>query len=112
MDENKARKNVSSSTGQKKYKCICSPCVARRLIRSGFRVADIKPNKNEEDRTVFVFENTKAFSVALSEIIENIRIEREDYGEFGGVLLTPWEEAIAEEYNLERFGDPRLFSVL
>lgn len=113
MEENKAEKIIGDSTHQKKYRCICSPCIARRLIRSGFRVVDIKPNKDEKDRTVFIFENTKAFSVVLSEIIEDIRIEsEEDYGEFGGVLLTPWEEVIAEEYNLERFGDPRLFSAL
>ncbi len=46
----------------KTTKCIINPAVARKLLREGNPIIDIKANKNQKDRTVFVFENTEKFS--------------------------------------------------
>ena len=39
-------------------KCIFTPFVARNLLRMGNRIVDIKPDKNNKDKTIFVFEDT------------------------------------------------------
>ena len=42
----------------KKYKSIFTPYVARRLLHMGNPIYDIKPDKNNRDKTIFVFEVT------------------------------------------------------
>ena len=39
-------------------KCIFTPFVARNLLKMGNPIIDIKPDKNNKDKTIFVFENT------------------------------------------------------
>lgn len=46
---------------------IFSPRIARNLIQKGFRVVDIKPDKNIRIKTIFFFENTKELKEYLSE---------------------------------------------
>ena len=41
------------------YKSIFTPYVARRLLRMGNQIVDIKPDKNNKDKTIFVFEATE-----------------------------------------------------
>jgi len=43
----------------KKYILIFKPKLARNLLRNGFNIVDIKADKNNPDRTIFVFERTK-----------------------------------------------------
>lgn len=43
------------------YKEIFTPYVARRLLRMGNPIVDIKPDKNNRDKTIFVFEVTDKF---------------------------------------------------
>ena len=45
----------------KKYKEIFTPYVARRLLRMGNPIYDIKPQKENRDKTIFVFEITEKF---------------------------------------------------
>ncbi len=40
-------------------KCIISPKLARSLIKMGFVVKDIRPNRDIRDATIFLFEDTK-----------------------------------------------------
>ena len=40
-------------------KCIFTPFVARNLLKMGNPIVDIKPDKNNKDKTIFVFENTE-----------------------------------------------------
>ncbi len=40
-------------------KSIFTPYVARRLLRMGNPIIDIKPCKENKDKTIFVFENTE-----------------------------------------------------
>lgn len=43
----------------KQYKEIFTPYVARRLLRMGNPICDIKPAKENKDKTIFVFEITE-----------------------------------------------------
>lgn len=43
----------------KQYKEIFTPYVARRLLRMGNPIYDIKPTKENKDKTIFVFEITE-----------------------------------------------------
>lgn len=45
----------------KKYKEIFTPYVARRLLKMGNPIYDIKPQKENRDKTIFVFEITEKF---------------------------------------------------
>ena len=42
-----------------KCKSIFTPYVARRLLKMGNQIVDIKPDKKNKDRTIFVFEATE-----------------------------------------------------
>jgi hypothetical protein len=48
-------------------KCILTAVMARYLVKQGFRIVDIKPQKENPDRTVFVFENSDELKTAMSE---------------------------------------------
>lgn len=45
----------------KKYKEIFTPYVARRLLKMGNQIYDIKPQKENRDKTIFIFEITEKF---------------------------------------------------
>lgn len=45
----------------KKYKSIFTPGVARNLLRMGNPIVDIKPDKSNENKTIFIFEETEKF---------------------------------------------------
>lgn len=57
-------------------KIIGDPATARRLIRSGFTVIDIKPKKEAARETVFVFRVNKAFNEALEKIEKEKAVRR------------------------------------
>ena len=40
---------------------ITDPRIARKLLKKSFVVIDIKPNKSNPDKSVFIFENTEEF---------------------------------------------------
>ena len=43
----------------KKVKFIFTPYVARRLLKMGNTIIDIKPDENNKDKTIFIFELTE-----------------------------------------------------
>lgn len=43
----------------KEFKFIFTPYVARRLLKMGNPIIDIKPDVNNKDKTIFIFELTK-----------------------------------------------------
>ena len=51
----------------KRYKEIFTPYVARRLLRMGNTIVDIKPDKNNRDKTIFIFEITNKFNADIAE---------------------------------------------
>lgn len=59
-------------SGKKEFKLVFNQGVARRLIRMGIAVADIKPDRDNSDRTVFVFKTTPDFNDAFEKINNEI----------------------------------------
>lgn len=47
---------------KKEYKEIFTPYVARRLLKMGNPIYDIKPRKEDKSKTIFVFEVTEKFT--------------------------------------------------
>lgn len=48
-----------------KTKSIFTPYVARRLLKMGNPIVDIKPCKEDRNKTIFVFEVTEKFEKDL-----------------------------------------------
>lgn len=58
-------------------RCVYVPALARKLIRNGHKIIDIKPNRQYAERTVFVFEDDSTFNDDLQKAIEDIKEKRE-----------------------------------
>lgn len=56
----------------REYKLIFSAGIARNLIKMGVNIADIKADKNNPDKTVFVFKRTAEFEIAFAQINKEI----------------------------------------
>lgn len=56
--------------------------MARKLLKQGFVVIDIKPNRENTDKTIFVFENTDEFKVALEKLMDELKAKKEAEEEF------------------------------
>lgn len=52
----------------KKYKSIFEPRVARFLLKNGNSIFDIKPNKDNPQKTIFIFEETEKFKEDMKNI--------------------------------------------
>lgn len=50
----------------KKYKSIFKPAIARALLKLGNPIADIKAQKEDFNKTVFLFEITEKFEQDLA----------------------------------------------
>ena len=61
----------------RKSRLIFDAKIARKLLKQGFVVIDIKPNRENTEKSIFVFENTEGFQQALSEIMEEIKAKKE-----------------------------------
>lgn len=55
----------------KEFISIFKPKVARQLLKMGNQIVDIKADKNNTDRTVFIFRNTKKLTEDLTLILKN-----------------------------------------
>lgn len=54
---------------EKKYKLIFQPYVARHLLRMGNPIVDIRPDREKQRNTVFVFEINEKFINDLATIL-------------------------------------------
>jgi hypothetical protein len=54
---------------EKKYKIVYKTFVARQLIKLGHIVRDIKPDKENPQKTLFIFEETEEFKKDLATVI-------------------------------------------
>lgn len=54
---------------EKKYKLIFQPYVARNLLRMGNPIVDIRPDREKQRNTVFVFEINEKFITDLATIL-------------------------------------------
>ena len=64
--------NVNVNEIKKEFKLVFNQGVSRQLIRMGIPVADIKADKNNPDKTVFVFKRTPEFEAAFTQINKEI----------------------------------------
>lgn len=56
---------------------VTDPRIARKLLKKNFVVIDIKPNKSNPDKSVFIFENTEEFKIALEEVTAEVKAKEE-----------------------------------
>lgn len=49
---------------------IFNPALARNLLKEGYKIIDIKPNRSEPERTVFVF----LVQDGLMDIVNNYKL--------------------------------------
>ena len=64
----------------RKSRLIFDAKIARKLLKMGFVVIDIKPNRENTDKSIFVFENTDEFKCGLATVLEEIK-EKKDVAE-------------------------------
>jgi hypothetical protein len=53
---------------RKDYKLIFNAGCARKMLKMGIPIVDIKADKNNKDKTVFVFKRTPEFEEAFTKI--------------------------------------------
>lgn len=61
----------------RKSRLVFDAKMARKLLKQGFVVIDIKPNRENTDKTIFAFENTEEFKVALENLMEELKAKKE-----------------------------------
>ena len=61
----------------RKSRLIFDAKIARKLLKQGFVVTDIKPNRENTDKSIFIFENTEEFKVALQELMDELKAKKE-----------------------------------
>ena len=61
----------------RKSRLIFDAKIARKLLKMGFVVIDIKPNRENTDKSIFVFENTEEFQQTLTQILDEIKEKKE-----------------------------------
>lgn len=57
---------------KKEFKLIFNSGCARRLLKMGIPIADIKADRTNPDKTVFVFKRTPEFEAAFARINKEI----------------------------------------
>ena len=57
---------------KKEYKLVFNAGVSRRLLKMGIPIADIKSDRSNPDKTVFVFKRTDEFEEAFAQINKEI----------------------------------------
>lgn len=66
----------------RKSRLIFDARMARKLLKQGFVVIDIKPNRENTDKTIFVFDNTDEFKAALEKLMDELKAKKEAETEF------------------------------
>lgn len=61
----------------RKSRLIFDARIARKLLKMGFVVTDIKPNRENTDKSIFIFENTEEFKQALSQVLDEFEARKE-----------------------------------
>lgn len=56
----------------KEYKLVFNAGVARRLLKMGVPIADIKADRANHEKTIFVFKRTNEFETAFAQINDEI----------------------------------------
>ena len=59
-------------------KIIFKPFLARKLVQNGNTIVDIKPDRNNEGHTLFVFKKDEKFEKDLTELLNAREQNKED----------------------------------
>ena len=62
----------NKETIKKEYKLVFNSGVARRLLKMGVNIVDIKADRANSDKTVFVFKRTPEFEESFERINREI----------------------------------------
>ena len=62
----------NKETIKKEYKLIFNAGCARRLLKMGIPIADIKADRTNVDKSIFVFKRTPEFEAAFAQINKEI----------------------------------------
>ena len=63
---------------EKKAKLVFNAGVVRKLLKAGCRIIDVKADRDNKDKTVFVFERDEAFEKAFTDINEELKKAKEE----------------------------------
>ena len=63
---------------EKKAKLVFNAGVVRKLLKAGCRIIDVKADRDNKNKTVFVFERDEAFEKAFSDINEELKKAKEE----------------------------------
>ena len=63
---------------KKEYKLVFNAGIVRQLIRMGINIVDIKADKNNAEKTVFVFKRTPEFEEAFERINKEIEASKKE----------------------------------
>lgn len=63
---------------EKKAKLVFNAGIVRKLLKAGCRIIDVKADRDNKDKTVFVFERDEAFEKAFSDINEELKKAKEE----------------------------------
>jgi hypothetical protein len=69
---------ITNEIDTRKSRLIFDAKIARKLLKQGFVVIDIKPNRENAEKSIFVFENTEEFKTALTQITDEIKAKKEE----------------------------------
>lgn len=69
--------NIETYRNEEKGRCVYAAPIARALIRKGYAVTDIKPNRADYDKTVFVFKETEAFNKDFEDALNEYSARKE-----------------------------------
>lgn len=58
---------------KKEAKLIFNMGVARSLLKKGAKVIDVKPDRDNHDKTIVVFERDETFEKAFAELNEELK---------------------------------------
>ena len=72
----------TNAKDMRKSRLIFDAKIARKLLKQGFVVIDIKPNRENTEKSIFVFENTDEFKLSLTQIMDEIKAKKEAEPEF------------------------------
>ncbi len=80
---------------KEKGRCVCAAPVAKELVRKGYAVIDIKPNRVNHNKSVFVFRETENFDTDFKDVLnaynskkKRKRLNKIAYDTFVGNKIT------------------------
>lgn len=68
---------IKTNNENKDSRLVFKAQIARQLLKAGCHMCDIKADRTNKDRTVFVFDNDEKFQKTFAEILNDLADQRE-----------------------------------